>query len=451
MKVRTRFALFGAVLPTTLLVVAIVIAGWLFRREQLADVDRRLLAQAAVESVGLFDGPRGEPHVHLPRSPLAAEVKDFAPESALYDATGALVIAVEAPGLVPERLPVRGPVGAVRLDHRTLGGVVRRTLELPVRAPNGKVFTLWLGASLAPVEATMVRFYGTTLAAVGVLAIVLLSIQAVVARRLARRIDAMTSFLPRLRDGDGVSLPTDPTGDEIAALREVLRDVAKRLAEARVEQDRLLASAAHELRTPLTVLRTEVDLALRKQRSSEELREALRAVLADVDRLGKLAAALLDLQAVRHLGFDRKTGDIAELVREACAGMRTVADARQIELRVSCEGPVTARFDERALRHAVDNLLDNALKHAPPGSTVLLSVERRAGGGLQIAVTDRGAGVSESDAERIFEPFQRASTTGGGAGLGLAIVREVAHRHDGRVWLDPSYRDGARFVLEVAG
>lgn len=448
MNVRTRLMLLGALLPAALLVLAIIVAGWLFRRELLADVDRRLLAQAAVESVGLFDGPNNTPHVHLPKSPLANEVKDFAPDSALYDAHGTLVVRLDDPSRVPTRLPLHGELGRARLGYQSMPGGERRTLELPVLAPNGEHYTLWLGLSLVPLEATMVRFYGVTLSVVGVLALVLLSLQAVVARRLARRIGVMTSFLPRLHDGD-TTLPADPTGDEIAQLRDVLRAVSRRLAEARSEQDRLLASAAHELRTPLTVLRTEVDLALRKQRSNEELREALSSVRDDIDRLGKLASALLDVQAVRHLGFDRKDGDLGELVRETCAGLRTVAEMHQIELRVECDGPAPARFDERALRHALDNLLGNALKHAPAKTTVDVGVIRD-GERWQIVVRDRGPGVPAADAERIFEPFQRAAA-GAGAGLGLAIVREVAQRHGGRAWLDTTCSPGARFVLEIAG
>ena len=456
MSVRARLVLFGAILPTMFLLVAVAIAGSLFRRDQLAEVDRRLLAQAAVESVGLFDGPNGTPHVHLPYSPLAREVKAFAPESALYDETGALVISVDDRSRVPDRVPSVGALGVVRLGNTTLAGVDLRTLELPVRAPSGKRYTLWLGTSLGPVASTLTRFYRETLTAVGVLTLVLLAIQLVVARRLARRIEVMTSFLPRLRDGD-TSLPADPSRDELGALREMLREVSVRLADARAEQDRLLASAAHELRTPLTVLRTECDLALRKQRSTDELREALKAVRDDVDRLGKLAGALLDLQAVRHLGFDRKDGDLGALVREACGHLRTVADAHDVSLRVHVDGPAPARFDERALRQAIDNLLDNALKHAPRGTVIDVTVSRlpvadtaRDSAGWQIIVEDRGPGVPLDQAERIFEPFQRAGP-GSGTGLGLAIVREVAARHGGRAYVDTREAgQGARFVVEIA-
>jgi len=445
MNVRTRLVIFGAILPSALLLIAVLVAAALFRRDQLEDLDRRLLAQAAVESVGLFDAPGG-PHVHLPLSPIAEEVAEFAPVTALYDDSGARVVEVADPALVPYHVPVTGTIGATRLSDQVLAGIPRRVLELPVRAPDGRNYTLWLGAQLAPLEATMIRFYTATLSATAVLALVLFAIQLVVARRLARRIAVMATFLPRLRDGD-TSLPPDPSSDELGALNQTLRLVAIRLAEARVEQDRLLASAAHELRTPLTVLRTEVDLALRKERTPEQLRAALRAVRDDVDRLGALAGALLDLQAVRHLGFDRKLGDLAELVHEAVSGLATVATARELVLRADASRPASAHFDERALRQALDNLLGNALKHAPAGTAIDVQLARVAER-WQISVADRGPGVAAADAERIFEPFQR-SDTGPGAGLGLAIVREVALRHGGRAWLDTSYEDGARFVLEL--
>lgn len=448
MTVRTRLVLVGAVLPIGVLLATVVIAGWLFRRDQLEELDRRLLSQAAVESVGLFDGPNGAPHVHLPSSPIADAVAEFAPVSALYDDRGDLVVRLPDRSLVPDRVLPTGAIGETRLGHRSVGGVPRRVLELSVRAPDGRVYTLWLGASTAPLEATMVRFYGATLSAIGGLALLLFAIQLLAARRLARRIEALTAFLPRLREGDA-SLPADPTGDELGELGGALREVAVRLAAARAEQDRLLASAAHELRTPLTVLRTEVDLALRKQRSPEELRDALRAVRDDVDRLGALAGALLDLQAVRHLGFDRKPGDLGALVTEACDGMSAVATTREVELRVHAPPEAPARFDERALRQAIDNLLGNAIKHAPPRTPIEVDVTH-AEDVWQIAVSDRGPGIPREHAQRVFEPFQSLGERAG-AGLGLALVQEVATRHGGRAFVDPTYATGARVVLELPG
>jgi len=445
--VKARLVLFGAVLPTVALLAAVLVAGWLFRRDQLEELDRRLLAQAAVESVGLFDGIDGRPHTHIPDSPIADQVKDFAPAAAVYDAQGQPATRLSTPHLVPASVPFAGPLDRARLSRAVIAASERRVLELPVRAPDGTLYTLWLGASLAPVDHTMRRFYRATAVALVALGILLFAVQLVVARRMAARLDVMTAFLPRLRDGE-TDLPEDPIRDELGALRQTIRAVALRLAEARLEQDRLLASAAHELRSPLTVIRTEIDLALRRERPVEELREALRAARAEVMRLAELAGALLDLQAVRHVGFARSDGDLAALVREAAGALSGVAEAAGIEIRIRADEHAPARFDERAMRQAIDNLLGNALKYAPPGTVVEAAVERT-GDRWLVSVADQGPGIPVAEADRVFEPFHRLTATGPGAGLGLAIVREVVQRHGARAFVDITHAPGARVVLEL--
>jgi signal transduction histidine kinase len=279
------------------------------------------------------------------------------------------------------------------------------------------------------------------------LGLLLFAVQLLVARKMAARVDVMTAFLPRLRDGK-TDLPEDPIRDELGTLRHTIREVALRLAEARLEQDRLLASAAHELRSPLTVIRTEIDLALRRDRPPEELREALKTARGEVMRLAELAGALLDLQAVRHVGFARSDGDLAALVREAARALSGVAETAGIEIRIRADDHARARFDERAMRQAIDNLLGNALKHAPRGTVVDVAVERSRETWL-VSVADRGPGIPGDEAERVFEPFHRLMATGPGAGLGLAIVREVVQRHGGRAFIDVTHAPGARVVLEL--
>jgi signal transduction histidine kinase len=295
----------------------------------------------------------------------------------------------------------------------------------------------------------MGRYYKATGLALGALALALLALQLLTAARLARRVATMIGFLPKMRAGDdGGGLPADGTGDELAALRDALAASAARLAEAREEQERLIANAAHELRTPLTVMRTELDLALRRERPAAELRDALAAVRADVERLGGLATELLDLQAVRHLGFGRRDGDLGDVAREACAAIRTLADAQGVALEVAAPAEAAARFDERALRQAVDNLIGNALRYAPRGSTVTVSVTRE-DGRWRLAVADRGPGIPAAEAERVFQPFQRLEAGSTGGGLGLTIVREVARRHGGDAWVELSHQPGAMLCIAI--
>ena len=195
MRLVPRIMSLGVVLPLAGLLCSLAIASSLFRGSLVQDVDRRLLAQAAVESVSLFDGTDGRPHVHMPRSALAAEVAAFAPRTALFDPRGALVVTVPEGSALDPVAPASTP-GRPRLespDGRT------RALTLGVLRPGEGVYTLRLVASLDPVDATMRSFYraiGGTVAAITALLALVLYAQA---RTLARRVMELIAFVPLIR------------------------------------------------------------------------------------------------------------------------------------------------------------------------------------------------------------------------------------------------------------
>lgn len=448
MKVQTRLLLFGAVLPSAAMISAVLLAGLAFRWSLFRSLDRALLAHAAVESVSLFDGPGGRPHIHLPKSPLAGEVRSFAPITALYEASGALVAHFPETEEPPVFHPHARSSEPQLVTRREPGRPEMREVLVAVTSPDGRPYLLRVASSVADIDAATRAYYAATLAFCVSAALGLAAIQARQAARLSRRVTDMAEALPHIRGGDVEwRLPADPTGDEIAALRVALEEAMERLRAARDAQERLIANAAHELRTPLGVMRTELDLALRRERSAGELRSALGAARDEVDRLGVLAARLLDLASFGRVSLALSEGDAAEVAREAASGCEALASQRSIRVVVSAEGAVTARFDRAALRQALDNLLSNALRFAPEGSAVQVSVTRR-DGHVDIAVSDEGPGVPPDEADRIFEPFYRRDRRGG-AGLGLAIVAEIARGHGGRAHLAPAAK-GACFVVELA-
>lgn len=449
MKVRARLLLLGAVLPSAAMIAAVLLAGLAFRWSLVRSLDRALLAHAAVESVSLFDGPGGRPHVHLPKSPLAGEVRSFAPITALFEASGKLVACFPETS-EPPVLHAHEPSSEPRVfSHREPGRPEMREVFVAVSSPDGKPYILQVASSVADIDAATRAYYAVTLAFCLAAALGLGAIQARQAGRLSRRVTDMAQALPHIRGGNVEwRLPPDPTGDEVADLRVALSEAMDRVHAARDAQERLIANAAHELRTPLGVMRTELDLALRRERSAEELRAALSAARDEVDRLGLLAARLLDLASFGRVALSLSEGDVAEVAREAAAGCEAVAAERSIRVEVSSEGEVRARFDRAALRQALDNLLSNALRFAPEGSTVRVDVARE-GGRATITVRDEGPGVPPEEAAKIFEPFHRRDRRGG-AGLGLAIVAEIARGHGGRAYLAPSGK-GASFVVELGG
>lgn len=472
MKLAVKLWLLGALVPALGTVSALLVAGGWFRSHQVAALDRALLAQAAVESVSLFDGPGGRIHLHMSTSPLVDSVRPFAPSGDLFGPDGVLVVSYP-PGRLPadknsgERLYPSAPGAAPRLTtHVEPDGQRRRDLTVTVAAPVGGLYTLRLCASLSQLDASARAFYRVTLSLGLLFALFLIVLQTLQARRLRARLRRLGAHMAALREGDlDRALPPDAARDELAELHEVIAEATAKLRAARAGEKRLIADAAHELRTPLTLMRTSIDLALRRERPAAELREALAETRREVDRLTSLCQSLLDLSAVGQGAWDRTLTDLPALVGEAVLAARAEAEARGllIQLVVPSEAAAPALLHESAVRQAVDNLLSNALKFAPRGSTVEVRVDSVSVAGrprsFRVSVQDRGPGVPPAHRETIFAPFRqlppaRAAASHpapptAGHGLGLTIAREVAQRHGGRLSLDDTVTTGARFLLEL--
>jgi signal transduction histidine kinase len=256
-----------------------------------------------------------------------------------------------------------------------------------------------------------------------------------------------------LREGDLASAPPVDAGqDEIGDLSRVVASATDRLRAARAEQERLIAEAAHELRTPLTLVRTTIDVALRRRRTAEELEQALRETRDEVDRLATLASRLLGLASARRGMWDRSPGDLVQVAREAAEAARADAEGRGVLVTVEAPSPAPASFDRDGVRQAFDNLLSNAVRHSPAGGEVRVEVTAATGPDgaplVRVTVRDQGPGIPAELRERVFEPFARGEGPVGAAGLGLAIVRDVLLGHGGRAYVAAS-GPGTEVVLEL--
>ncbi|RKH11495.1 sensor histidine kinase [Corallococcus sp. CA047B] len=455
MKLTRRLWLHGALVPALAALGALVVAGQLFRVDLERALDRALLAQAAVESVSLFDGPGQKVHLHMAVSPLVEQVRPFAPQGYLYQADGQLVMRYppvpEGAPEEPPRVPDSRDGEPVLVTEVSADGNRWREVMVNVRSPHGERYGLRLLASLGQVDRSVDSYFRLAFSMAAVMGVVLLGVQTTLARRMARRLEAITLNLGKLREGDLASpMEVDAGKDEIGQLSAALAEATARVRGAREAQERLVADAAHELRTPLALMRTSMDLALRRERSPDELRASLRDARAEVDRLAVLADTLLDMASAGRGSWDRKKGDLREVVSQAVEGARAEAERRGMLVHLEAPALAEAWFDAGSLRQAVDNLLSNALKFSPEGGEihVRLSLE---GERYRVAVTDAGLGIPVSEREAVFAPFHRVAGAEGrpGAGLGLAIVREVARRHGGQAYVDPAWGQGARVVLEL--
>ncbi len=464
MKLATRMWLLGAAVPALGMLLGLIVAGGWFRHHLEAAVDRALLAQAAVESVSLFDGPEGGVHLHMASSPLVESVRLFAPTGDLFGPDGKLVMSY--PPRLSEEPPSTEvvPPGVVGqpprlLTQRGVDGARFRVLLVTVAAPRGGLYTLRLSASLAQLDGSAKAFHRTTLSLALLFGVLLFLLQAVQAQKLKARLRRQREHIAALREGLlDHTLADDPSRDEIGELNQVLRETTAKLRAARAGQERFLADAAHELRTPLGLMRTSLDLALRRPRPVEELRTTIEEVRQEVVRLGALCQRLLDRSMMAQAEWDRSPVRLLRLAEEAVQAARAEAETRGVLIEIRSDDPnASVSGHAPALRQALDNLLSNALRYAPRGSTIFVEIEH-ASSAIRLAVRDEGPGVPASLREHIFSPFRcdRPLSTsksdgygqGHGHGLGLNITQEIATRHAGRLFIDDQRRPGARFVIE---
>jgi len=442
--------LFGAALPVALLIAAMVISGLIFGRVLLAEHDRALLGQAGVEAVSLFDRA-ATPHLHLLDSPLDSQIRDFTPRGALFGPAGELITRYPDDAAIPGDVDPGAWTRVPKLE--TVHGPEGHDRQLWVRVdgPDGRPHGLWLAASLERHDREMITYWRIAALVVGLVGAILLAIQIIHARRLSARVGNLSAHMRRLRAGNlDEAPPADLDDDEIAELRRAIAETTERLAAARSSQDRLIADAAHELRTPLAAMRAGIEVALRRDRPAEALRETLGHTLVEVARLSDLSGSLLELAALRSSPVQRVRGDLVSVLLEAVDAARALAEEHACVVRMRAPDHAEAEFAPSAIRQALDNLLHNAIKFSPPASTI----EVRLDGDAQawtFEVIDAGPGIPVEAREAVFEPFHRLGRAGPGGGLGLAIVRDVAARHHGRVWVEDAPGGGARFVLSLPG
>ena len=318
----------------------------------------------------------------------------------------------------------------------------------------------------------LVRLGETLAAGIALCLLLALGVGFVLARRALRPVAALTDAARAIGPRDlAARLPADfGPRDELSDLAETFNAMLARLEASFQRERRFTAHAAHELLTPLATLRSEVEVALRRDRDAEAYRAALRRVLLDVDALAAMARGLLHLaQLERRPELPRPPTDLAAVAAARAERHAPRLAERGLALRLDAPAPVVVGADPAQLAEVVDNLLDNARKYTPPGGTVTLAVtaERATGhsatdtgataggapgGEAVLAVTDTGAGFAAADGERLFERFFRSDDPAvqaeAGSGLGLALVAALAEAYGGRAAAaSPGPGRGSRFEV----
>ena len=270
----------------------------------------------------------------------------------------------------------------------------------------------------------------------GVIALVIAAGAYPVVRRLTRRLERLQSGVESLGAGDLAARVKVEGRDEVARLAGSFNRAAARIEELVGAHKLLLANASHELRTPLSRIRLGVELL--KEKADPARKAGLEGDIAELDRL--IDEILL---------FSRLDALTAPAAREEVDLLALAAEEGVHFEDCTVDGePVTVMGDPRLLRRMIRNLLENARHHGAPPIEVEVTAE---GTQAVLVVADHGGGVPETERERVFTPFQRlpSEDTSGGAGLGLALVRQIARRHGGEAAIRPSARHQSRFVVTL--
>jgi len=448
LTIRARLTIWYSLVTLLTLVAAALVLSAVHRRLGLNRIDRGLDDNLVTVRIGIDHELDEGLDLRHAVSDALSELELPGTGVAILDAQGALV-AASGSGVVtlPEStlrlastaahsVPVDG--GAVRIratDHERdasrLRVVVWSSLA-PFDAERATVKrTLWVAMPV-----------GLLLAAVGgwVIGWRLLAPLAGMARQ-ANAID------DRHLDG---RLVVPATGDELGVLGTAFNSLLDRLAVAFQAQRRFMADASHELRTPLSIARTAAQVTLAQdERTVAEYRESLATVARQTERLTRMVddmfeLALADLDA-RPLQLEEVYLD--EIVNECVSSARVLANDRAVSVAARTPVDVQMQADQSLIRQMILNLVENAVRHTPAGGSVQVAIEAN-DDRAQIAVSDTGPGIPETDRERIFERFVRleANASHGGGGLGLPIARWVAQLHRGTLALESTGPAGSRFV-----
>jgi signal transduction histidine kinase len=318
--------------------------------------------------------------------------------------------------------------------------------------------------SFGDVDETVAFIRDRVVAATAVAVFIALIGGYLVAQTLARRVRRLERAAETVAEGRFVEPLPVRSRDELGQLTRAFNEMQAKLRRVDVARKEFVATASHELRTPIFSLAGFMELLQGEDLDEGTRREFIDTMGEQVDRLQKLSVDLLDLSRLDagSLELQSERVDLAELARSV-VGEFTPALAEhgtELELRAP-NGPVEVRCDRGRVAQIMRILLDNALRHTPEGTDVTVSTERH-DGAAELTVADSGPGLDDGQAAHVFERFYTGDAARG-AGLGLAIARELAERMDGSVvlasrpgdtrftvWLPALQGDGAAEQLQEA-
>jgi heavy metal sensor kinase len=341
-------------------------------------------------------------------------------------------------------------------NMRDSRGVPRLVYAESLQTGQASPAVLIVSRSIGELQTTLARI----LATLAGLSLLLLLAGTLLAHRLTGRVllpvRRITSMARNLSEHDlhrrvDVAVPPDELGELVATFNGMLARLEASFESLR----RFTADASHELRSPLALMRSEIEGTLARSRSAAQYASTLRGLEGEVEHMSRTVDQLLFLARADAGALipAEVSLDVADYLHEVAARWRPAVEARGLRIEVEAPESGTASADPDLLRRVLDNLIDNATRHAPAGGAVQLSGARSGSETWLIEVADDGPGIPPPVRAKLFQRFAHPngsrSRQGGGAGLGLALSRAIAEAHGGSLELIDRPGSGAVFRLTL--
>jgi signal transduction histidine kinase len=440
----------------TMLSALLVIALWAFlgaRRILRQELDRGLVAAAHLEASVLAAGralPRqqspGDPGEFRRRVNRFVIVRDPAGRVLEANAPTAAGLPFDAAALAA------AGSGVERWSTEDVRGEQFRSVYLPLAHDlPGDPRVIQVAASLSPLEAAARQVFLLMLGTVTLGTVATTLGAGWLSRSTTGPVAEIAAQAEAVAPGaTGQRITAHAQVEEFNRLVNVLNGMLERLDRGLLAQRRIIADVGHDLRTPITAMRGELEVALRNPRSPERYAAVLRSVLEEVNHLGTISDALLLLARIEagDLVPGRRGTDMADLVERAVGRVRQrVADH---PIAYAGNGIGQAEVDGPMVELVLDHLLDNAVRHTPPGTPVDVRVAGQADR-VSVTIADRGPGVSPDVLPHLFERFYRGDSSRGrgGAGLGLTVAAAIVSAHGGTIAARPALPSGLAVTVEI--
>jgi heavy metal sensor kinase len=443
MSIRVRLTIFWAGVLSLMLVAAGIAVFSLFKRQQWGRLDSALMEEAdtAAETIA-----RGSDPVQMVAR--LSQERDLGPRRRVWVATDTRIIT--AAGDRHADLPILKETPAISAIVDGRDDIFRYAVTS--FSLNGSSAYLADGVDALAVRESVSRLRTILLLVLPVFLVSSIWLGYWLAGRVLAPLVTVADALAEIKPRDLSRRLLPPrVDDELSRLIRAINSLLARVERSSLAERRFAADAAHELRTPLAVLRTGIEVALRRERTPAEYAQTLNSALRDVAAVCAMADDLLALARLdQEMSPKREPIDLPGLIEEVLEAFEPLTASKRLHIEMNLAATARVEGNRDHLRRVVINLLDNALKFTPEAGLirVTLDAENRR---VKLKIADSGPGIDQNDLPLIFERFFRGrdGRHKPGKGLGLSLCREIIELHGGEISVRNQPSGGAEFVLTL--